>query len=77
MILYSPMIFSQVADLATIHESYQFLMKKYVEEQAPDVQFLTLEDIKKNHKKKKEKKKKDEEDSDDEGPLKVRHNRSR
>ena len=33
-----------VADLSTIHEAFQFLMKKYVEEEAPDINFLTLED---------------------------------
>ena len=66
----------QVADLATIHESFQFLMKKYVDEEGPEIQFLNLEDIRKRHEKKKKKEKDGSEDSDDEG-LSARPSRSR
>jgi hypothetical protein len=52
-------------------------MKKYVDEQAPDIQFLNLDDIKKKHEKKKKKKKDDNEDSDDEGLKAARPSRSR
>ena len=63
----------EVADLATIHESYQFLMKKYVENQAPDIKFLTLDDIKKNN----EKRKKKREDASDEEEIRSNYANSR
>ena len=71
------LIWFQVADLATIHESFQFLMKKYVDEEAPDIQFLNLDDLKKKHEKKKKKKKDDKEDPDDEGLKAAKPSRSR
>ena len=67
----------QVADLATIHESFQFLMKKYVDEELPDIQFLNLDDIRKRHEQKMKQEKDDTDDSDDEGLKASRPNRSR
>ena len=67
----------QVADLATIHESFQFLMKKYVDEELPDIQFLNLDDIRKRHEKKQKQEEDDTDDSDDEGLKASRPNRSR
>ena len=52
-------------------------MKKYVDEEAPDIQFLNLEDIKKKHEKKKKKKKDNNEDPDDEGLKAAKPSRSR
>ena len=63
----------EVADLATIHESYQFLMKKYVENQAPDIKFLTLDDLKKNNEKRKKKKA----DCSDEDEIRSNYSNSR
>ena len=67
----------QFADLATIHESYQFLMKKYVDDQAKDVQFLNLDDIRKNNEKKKNRKKSETDDQENDGLKAVRPNRAR
>ena len=49
----------QVADLATIHESYQFLYKKYVAEgdKVVNENFITAEELKKKHEKRKKKQK--------------------
>ena len=48
----------EIADLTTIHEAYQFLVKKYVEnaEEYMNENFLTMEEIKANHEKRKKKK---------------------
>ena len=67
----------QFADLATIHESYQFLMKKYVDDQAKDVQFLNLDDIRKNNEKKKNRKKSETDDQENDGLKAARPNRAR
>ena len=50
----------EVADLSTIHEAYQFLFKKYVAEidTLKNENFLTAEEIKKNHEKRKKKREK-------------------
>ena len=49
----------EVADLATIHESYQFLYKKYVAEgdKVVNENFITAEELKKKHEKRKKKQK--------------------
>ena len=49
----------EVADLSTIHEAYQFLFKKYVcdAEKVKNENFLTPEEIMKNHEKRQKKKK--------------------
>ena len=67
----------QFADLATIHESYQFLMKKYVDDQAKDVQFLNLDDIRKNNEKKKNRKKSETSEPENDGLKAARPNRAR
>ena len=66
----------EVADLSTIHEAYQFVFKKYVEDCSQDINFLTLEDIKKNNEKRK-KKKSETENTDEEGDLRLKGRRSR
>ena len=65
----------EVADLATIHESYQFLMKKYVENQAPDIKFLNLDDIKKKNERRK--KKREELGVSDEEEIRSNYTNSR
>ena len=52
-------------------------MKKYVDEELPDIQFLNLDDIRKRHEKKKKQEKDDTDDSDDEGLKASRPNISR
>ena len=53
----------EVADLSTIHEAYQFLIKKYVEDvdKLKNENFVDMEELKKKHKEKKHKKKSKEE----------------
>ena len=49
----------EFADLSTIHEAYQFLIKKYVEDvdQLKNENFLDMEELKKKHQKRKKSKK--------------------
>ena len=71
----------EVADLSTIHEAYQFLFKKYVEDvdNLVNENFLTKEEIRKNHEKKKKKKKGSSKDMDveDVTNLKLKSRKAR
>ena len=57
----------EISDLPTIHESYQFLYKKYVEDadSYKNENFLDMEEIKANNEKRKKKKKKKSKDKMD------------
>ena len=52
-------------------------MKKYVDGQAKDVQFLNLDDIRKNNEKKKNRKKSETSDPENDGLKAARPNRAR
>ena len=52
-------------------------MKKYVDDQAKDVQFLNLDDIRKNNEKKKNRKKSETDDQENDGLKAARPNRAR
>ena len=43
----------QVSDLQTIHEAYQYLLRKYVHKENKVANFLTPEQIKANHERRK------------------------
>ena len=75
----------EATDLATIHEAYQFLVKKYVEDadKFKNENFLTPEELREMHEKKKkkrknrEKEKEKEKDGDEDFGDKIKGRRSR
>ena len=43
----------QVSDLQTIHEAYQYILRKYVQKERKEANFLSMEQIRANHERRK------------------------
>ena len=69
---------SEDTNLSTIHEAYQFIYKKYVEDSSTNANFLTMDDIRrKNEERKKRRSKSQTADKEVEMNQKLKEQRSR
>ena len=65
-------------NLSTVHEAFQFIYKKYVEDSSTNANFLTMEDIRrKNEERKKKRSKSQNTDKEVEMDPKLKERRSR
>ena len=65
-------------DLSTVHEAFQFIYKKYVEDSSRNVNFLDMEKIRRNNeKRKKERSKSQNGEEEEEIDQKSKERRSR
>ena len=69
---------SEDTNLSTVHEAFQFIYKKYVEDSSTNANFLTMEDIRrKNEERKKKRSKSQTADKEVEMNPKLKERRSR
>ena len=69
---------SQVTNLPTVDEAFQFIYKKYVEDSSTNANFLTMDDIRrKNEERKKRRSKSQTADKEVEMDPKLKERRSR
>ena len=69
---------SEDTNLSTVHEAFQFIYKKYVEDSSTNANFLTMDDIRrKNEERKKRRSKSQTADKEDEMDPKLKDRRSR
>ena len=69
---------SEDTNLSTVHEAFQFIYKKYVEDSSTNANFLTMDDIRrKNEERKKRRSKSQTADKEDEKDPKLKDRRSR
>ena len=69
---------SEKTNLSTVHEAFQFIYKKYVEDSSTNANFLTMDDIRrKNEERKKRRSKSQTADKEVEMDPKLKERRSR
>ena len=69
---------SEVTNLPTVDEAFQFIYKKYVEDSSTNVNFLTMDDIRRKHEERKKRRSKSQTaDKEDEMDPKLKERRSR
>ena len=70
---------SEDTNLSTVvHEAFQFIYKKYVEDSSTNVNFLTMDDIRRKHEERKKRRSKSQTaDKEDEMDPKLKERRSR
>ena len=69
---------SEDTNLSTVHEAFQFIYKKYVEDSSTNANFLTMDDIRrKNEERKKRRSKSQTADKEVEMDPKLKERRSR
>ena len=65
-------------NLSTVHEAFQFIYKKYVEDSFTNANFLTMDDIRRKHEERKKRRNKSQTaDKEDEMDPKLKERRSR
>ena len=69
---------SEDTNLSTVHEAFQFIYKKYVEDSSTNANFLTMDDIKRKHEERKKRRSKSQtENKEVEMDPKLKERRSR
>ena len=69
---------SEDTNLSTVHEAFQFIYKKYVEDSSTNANFLTMDDIRRKHEERKKRRSKSQTaDKEDEMDPKLKERRSR
>ena len=69
---------SEDTNLPTVDEAFQFIYKKYVEDSSTNVNFLTMDDIRRKHEERKKRRSKSQTaDKEDEMDPKLKQRRSR